>query len=72
MAKSKRKRKRKGTSYLSPGVYLEEVPSALRPIEAVGTSVAAFVGLAPPKPGRMVVTALVLGLVAWVVRSRYR
>jgi hypothetical protein len=70
MAKSKRKRKRKGTSYLSPGVYLEEVPSALRPIEAVGTSVAAFVGLAPMKPARLTVVALVIGLAVWVVRSR--
>jgi len=32
--------------YLSPGVYVEEVPSGARPIEGVGTSVAAFVGLA--------------------------
>jgi hypothetical protein len=28
-------------------VYVEEVPSGSRPIEGVGTSVAAFVGLAP-------------------------
>jgi hypothetical protein len=28
-------------------VYVEEVASGARPIEAVGTSVAAFVGLAP-------------------------
>ena len=32
-------------SYLSPGVYVEEVASGSRPIEGVGTSVAAFVGL---------------------------
>src|SRR5215207_8497506 len=37
-------------TYLSPGVYVEEVPSASRPIEGVGTSVAAFVGLAPGGP----------------------
>ncbi len=30
--------------YLSPGVYIEEVPSASKPIEAVGTSTAAFIG----------------------------
>jgi uncharacterized protein len=34
-------------TYLSPGVYVEEVASGSRPIEGVGTSVAAFVGLAP-------------------------
>ncbi|MER7789717.1 phage tail sheath subtilisin-like domain-containing protein [Streptomyces sp. NPDC097640] len=37
-------------SYLSPGVYVEEVASGSRPIEGVGTSVAAFVGLAPRGP----------------------
>ncbi len=34
-------------SYLSPGVFVEEVPSGPRPIEAVGTSTAGFVGEAP-------------------------
>lgn len=34
-------------SYLSPGVYVEEIDSGTRPIEAVGTSVAGFVGTAP-------------------------
>ena len=33
-------------TYLSPGVYVEEVDSGSRPIEGVGTAVAAFVGLA--------------------------
>ncbi|WP_255948542.1 phage tail sheath subtilisin-like domain-containing protein [Streptomyces odontomachi] len=37
-------------SYLSPGVYVEEVASGSRPIEGAGTSVAAFVGLAPTGP----------------------
>lgn len=37
-------------SYLSPGVYVEEVAGGSRPIEGVGTSVAAFVGLAPTGP----------------------
>jgi hypothetical protein len=37
-------------TYLSPGVYVEEVVSGARPIEGVGTSVAAFVGLAPTGP----------------------
>jgi uncharacterized protein len=31
-------------SYLSPGVYMEEVDRGTKPIEAVGTAVAAFVG----------------------------
>ena len=35
------------TSYLAPGVYIEEVSTGARPIEAVGTSTAAFVGEAP-------------------------
>lgn len=34
-------------AYLSPGVYIEEVDSGARPIEAVGTSTAGFVGTAP-------------------------
>jgi phage tail sheath protein FI len=38
------------TSYLTPGVYVEEVPSANKPIEGVGTAIAAFVGLAPGGP----------------------
>jgi len=34
-------------AYLSPGVFVEERDSGDRPIEAVGTSTAGFVGLAP-------------------------
>ncbi|MEU1302532.1 phage tail sheath family protein [Streptomyces shenzhenensis] len=37
-------------SYLSPGVYVEEVESGSRPIEGVGTSVAAFIGFAQKGP----------------------
>ena len=37
-------------SYLSPGVYVEEVEAGSRPIEGVGTAVAAFVGLAERGP----------------------
>ena len=33
--------------YQAPGVYIEEVSSGARPIEAVGTSTAGFVGTAP-------------------------
>jgi len=34
-------------TYLTPGVYTEEVSTGARPIEAVGTSTAAFIGVAP-------------------------
>ena len=37
-------------NYLTPGVYVEEIPSQSKPIEGVGTAVAAFVGLAPGGP----------------------
>ena len=37
-------------TYLSPGVYVEEVDTGSRPIEGVGTAVAAFVGLAEYGP----------------------
>src|SRR5664279_1925021 len=37
-------------TYLSPGVYVEEVDSGSRPIQGVGTAVAAFVGLAEQGP----------------------
>lgn len=38
--------------YLSPGVYVEEVPGGPRPIEAVGTNIAGFVGLTERGPTR--------------------
>jgi phage tail sheath protein FI len=37
-------------TYLTPGVYVEEIPGKSKPIEGVGTAVAAFVGLAPGGP----------------------
>ncbi|EAR21765.1 phage tail sheath family protein [Nitrococcus mobilis] len=39
-------------NYLTPGVYVEEVPSGARPIQAVGTSTAGFVGLTPNAEAR--------------------
>ena len=33
--------------YLSPGVYVEEIPSAVQAIAGVGTSTAGFIGLVP-------------------------
>ncbi|MGH9003946.1 MAG: phage tail sheath family protein, partial [Acidimicrobiia bacterium] len=37
-------------TYLSPGVYVEELEAGSRPIEGVGTAVAAFLGLASRGP----------------------
>ncbi len=34
-------------TYLAPDIYVEEVPGGGRPIEAVGTSTAGFIGVAP-------------------------
>ena len=34
-------------NYRTPGVYIEEISSGAKPIEAVGTSTAGFVGVAP-------------------------
>ena len=51
------------TSYLSPGVYVEEVDRGTKPIEGVGTAVAAFVGFTekaeePPHNGTGAVSLL--------------
>src|SRR5450432_1166351 len=35
------------STYQAPGVYVEEISSGARPIQAVGTSTAGFVGVAP-------------------------
>src|SRR3954469_22408571 len=35
------------STYQAPGVYIEEISSGARPIQAVGTSTAGFVGVAP-------------------------
>jgi phage tail sheath protein FI len=40
-------------NYFSPGIYVEEVPSGARPIGAVGTSTAGFVGVAPDRSARV-------------------
>lgn len=37
-------------NYLSPGVYTEEISSGSKPIEGVGTAIAAFVGFAETGP----------------------
>lgn len=38
------------TSYLAPGVYVEEVSGGSKPIEGVGTSIAGFIGFAEKGP----------------------
>lgn len=40
-------------TYLTPGVYVEEVPSGARPIEGVGTSTWAAVGVTPKADARV-------------------
>lgn len=35
--------------YMAPGVYVEEVPSAQKPIAGVGTSTAGFIGIVPDR-----------------------
>ena len=40
-------------TYLTPGVYVEEVSMGTRPIAAVGTSTAALVGVAPDANARL-------------------
>lgn len=40
-------------NYRAPGVYVQEVPSGPRPIGQVGTSTAAFVGVAPDETARV-------------------
>jgi phage tail sheath protein FI len=35
------------TSYMTPGIYIEEVSTGARPLTAAGTSTAAFLGVAP-------------------------
>ena len=40
-------KKAKKRGYRAAAVYVEEVSSGSKPIEAVGTAIAAFVGLAP-------------------------
>lgn len=41
------------TTYLTPGVYVEEVDKGSKPIEGVGTAIAAFVGFAERGPINM-------------------
>jgi hypothetical protein len=70
MAQKKKQGKKPGGTWLSPGVHVEEVSSGPRPIEAVGTAVAAFVGMAARHPtGAVVSVVAVLAVVAVIVRA---
>lgn len=66
MGRKKKRGKKRGGTWLSPGVYVEEVSSGSKPIEGVGTAVAAFVGLARRHPIGATVTALAAFSVAVV------
>jgi phage tail sheath protein FI len=59
-----------GVEFQYPGVYVEEVSSGARPIEGVGTAVAAFIGFARRQPLLVAVAAaVVIALVGAVVRA---
>jgi hypothetical protein len=49
---TKQGRRGRKSRYISPGVYIEEAPSGSKPIEAVGTSIAARTGRGSGKGGR--------------------
>jgi phage tail sheath protein FI len=72
---------KKQPQYLNPGVYIAEVPSGSRPIEGVGTSVAAFVGINVEKSIRSLVDkaeskeeagVALAEITHWLVSALYR
>jgi len=69
MGKKDKSKGGKHAHYLTPGVYIEEVPSASKPIEGVGTSIAAFVGFSPFSPMRLAATVALAAALAFVVRK---
>ena len=56
-------------NYMTPGVYVEEVPSGARPISMVGTSTAAFIGVAPRTDAPV---AIPIVCVNWTTNSSRR
>jgi phage tail sheath protein FI len=65
-----KKRRGRIRRYLTPGVYVEEVPATSKPIEGVGTAVAAFVGFAERRPVQAALTVVAaLAAVVAVVRA---
>jgi phage tail sheath protein FI len=71
--KQRRRRSKGGRTSRTPGVYVEEVGSGSRPIEGVGTAVAAFVGIAERgpvnSPRRVAALVLVVTGTALAVRA---
>ncbi|WP_043501530.1 hypothetical protein [Georgenia sp. SUBG003] len=67
MAGTTRSESRRGAH--APGTYVEEVPSGARPIEAVGTAVAAFVGVAKQHPALTVAALLAFVVLVRVARA---
>jgi phage tail sheath protein FI len=73
-----RGRKEERMTYLSPGVYVEEVPASSRPIEGVGTAIAAFVGFAAEGPlstperraAALLVAGAAFAVTVWAVRRQ--
>ena len=70
MSEPKSSKKKQRGGYLTPGVYVEEVSSGSKPIEGVGTAVAAFIGFARrrPVPATLAVAAALAAVFA-VVRA---
>ena len=66
---AEKKRRKKGKPGGSPGVFVDEVSSGARPIEGVGTAVAAFVGLVP-RPLRAAAVVVVVAMAVAAVRGR--
>ena len=70
MSQPKSPKTKQKRGYQSPGVYVEEVSSGSKPIEGVGTAVAAFIGFARRQPLRAALTvAAALVAVVAVVRA---
>jgi len=63
MARNKKKKKGKKT----PGVFVDEISSGARPIEGVGTAIAAFVGFATATPFRLATSAVLVTAAVWAV-----
>ncbi|MCK6209596.1 hypothetical protein KZX45_03440 [Georgenia sp. EYE_87] len=70
MAEPQQQGRKPGGSWLSRAVHVEEVSGGPRPIEAVGTAVAAFVGLARRHPvGAALGAVAAVSVVVVVVRA---
>ena len=59
-------------TYLTPGIYIEEISTGARPIEAVGTSTAAFIGVAPNADAHLHEALGIAPRPAFVLRAPFR